>query len=394
MTKQDGTQAHATLSPSAAKRWISCPASIRVEQEILLQQAEAEPSAYALEGTAAHALAELRARHEMLLSVPETEFRAALAEWRQSYQISSETEREMFHYTDLYLDLLRQRMTLYPHTQLLLEQRMPTGIPGCWGTSDAVLVSPQHVEIVDLKYGQGVMVWADDPQLRLYGIGALETYGDLLGDAEIVRLTVFQPRLEHESVFELQADELRAWRDSIIPIAELALSEDAPFGPSEDACRWCEASGRCRAQMEWATQRDFGSVDLLTPEEMAELLPMLGGIEQFCSDLRRQALELAYSLGTPIPGHKVVMSGSKRYVTDSDKAIGILTAAGYDPDDVSSRKVAGIGVLEKLLGKEQFADILGPVVDKTPGRPSLVSEDDPRPAISSLGEASKDFSDG
>jgi hypothetical protein len=79
---------------------------------------------------------------------------------------------------------------------LLLEQRLPTGIPDCWGTSDAVIVSPDAVEVCDFKYGLGVRVDAEgNPQIRLYGVGALEAYGDLLGDVHTVRLHIFQPRL-------------------------------------------------------------------------------------------------------------------------------------------------------------------------------------------------------
>lgn len=390
----DSASAHATLSPSAAERWISCPASIRVEQEIMLEAVEAVSSPYALEGTAAHALAELRARAQINLSVPEKEFQAALVDWRAEHSIAPETEQEMLLHTDSYIVLLRELLARHPNSILLLEQRVPTGIPGCWGTADAVIVSPVHVEIVDFKYGVGVAVRAyDNPQIKLYGIGALETFGDLLGPVETVHMTIHQPRLDSISTHELPADELRAWRDSILPIAEEALTPDARFGPSEDACRWCDAKGRCRAQLEYATQLDFGRQDdLLSPQEMSEALEIIPAIEQWCSGVRAAALRLAYSEATPIPGFKVILSGGKRYVTDNEGAIRLLEQEGYSPDDVSTRKVFGIGALEKLLGKDRFQGILGGVIDKTPGNPALVPEDDKRVAISPEGEAAKEFS--
>jgi len=373
---------HATLSPSAASRWIKCPASIRMEETVPPQK----DSVYAREGTAAHARAELMARELILGEGP-----ADVAGWRAEFDISDEADAEMEEHALAYVDFLRTRLAANPGSVLLLEQRLPTGIKGCWGTSDAVIVSPEVVEIVDFKYGMGVKVDAPvNPQLRLYGVGALDTYGELLGEVQVTRMWVHQPRLGHIDGEEISANELRAWRDSIKPVAEEALGPDARFGPGEDTCRWCPAAGRCRAQMEYATQRDFGKPDTLDEEEVGDLLKRVPAIEAWCAALKDYALNRVYSEGVPIPGFKVVMSGGRRSIVDPEGALAALTAIGYAADEVSQRKMKGIGELETLL-KGDFDVAVGPFVKKGSGSPSLVPESDKRVAINPEAQAQEDF---
>lgn len=380
---------HATLSPSSAERWIACPASIRMAESV---PPETE-STYAREGTAAHALAELMARHQILEELKLRKYSAALREWRIEYDISDDAEAEMTEHGQGYVDYLRARLDEIPDGQLLLEQRLPTGIPDSWGTSDAILVSPIFVESVDFKYGLGVQVEAvGNPQLRLYGVGALEAYGDLLGDVETVRLTVYQPRLAHVAHEELTAAELREWRDSLLPIAAAALGPDAPFGPSEDACRWCPASGSCMAQLEWATARDFGvQPEHMDDDELAAALDAIPFIKQWATAVEAYALNRAYSEGKPIPGYKVVISGGRRSVTgDVHDLVVTAQAAGYQTADVAVLKPKGIGDLEKTL-KGDFAGVAAPFITKSTGSPSLVPDTDNRPAINPESQAAEDF---
>jgi len=378
---------HATLSPSSAERWLQCPASVRVIEA--LPKGETEDSVYAQEGTAAHAMAELMARKQIL---GEKVTAQKLAAWRKKYNIASDAEAEMLEHGQAYVDYLVSRIEEDADAQLLLEQKLPTGVPSSFGTSDAIIVSPTMVESVDYKYGLGVRVEAQgNPQLRLYGIGALEAYGDLLGEVETVRLTIFQPRLDHVDFEELPAAELRAWRDSIIPIAEVALGPDAPFGPGEVSCRWCPASGQCTAQMEWATLRDFGvKPDVMTPDELAQALDDLPFIKAWVAAVEAYSLNRVYSEGNPIPGYKVVMSGGRRGVTDPEGLVKAANALGYKTEDVAVLKTKGIGDLEKLL-KEDFDVVASPFITKGTGSPSLVPESDKREAISPEGQAAHDF---
>lgn len=383
---------HAVLSPSSAERWTKCPASVRLASTI----PPGGTSIYAEEGTCAHARAEIEARLAFGM-INRAQHTREVNTWRKHWQkrigLTEEQEEEMALHVDRYVSLLLSKAAEHPATSLLLEQRVPTGVPSCWGTSDAVLVSPVHVEIVDLKYGMGVQVDAvENPQLRLYGVGALEAFGDVIGDTEFVRCTVFQPRLGHVSTETLTADALRAWRDSLLPVAEEALGDDAHFQPGDAQCRWCPASGQCRAQLEWATARDFSvPADTLTNSEIADVLTDLPMIEQWCKAVRELAFSKVYNDKEHVPGFKVVRSAGRRGIPDSEGAIEALLQVGHDLNEISTRKIKGIGELEKLLGKAQFATVLDPYVVKGEGSLSLVPEDDPRSAADPNTDAAKDF---
>jgi hypothetical protein len=359
-----------------------------------------ESSVYAKEGTCAHALGEIEARLSFGIITPAEATRERNL-WRKHWQaeigLTEEQEEEMANHVAAYVDLIHERADAYPDSNVLFEQRLATGIPSSWGTSDTVIVSPVHVEVVDLKYGMGVRVSAvGNPQLRLYGVGALEGIAELLGDPETVTMTVFQPRLDHTDSETMTAADLKAWRDSLIPIAEIALGDDAPFGPSEDACRWCPAAGQCRAQLEWATQADFGTpADLLEPAELAEALAQVDAIEKWCEQVRAVGLDLIYTKGTPVPGWKAVRSGGKRSIPvgNQEAAIEAMVQVGLSIEEISTRKTKGIGDLVKLLGKPKFAAIVEPYVVKGQGSISLAPEGDKRPAINPNTEAQKEFSE-
>lgn len=399
---------HAKLSPSDSARWISCPAAIRMDETLREQGLLVdEDSSFAREGTLAHALGEIEASLHFGL-ITKRKYNAEYKKWLAEFdaeEYEPGTLKEMKEHVRSYVALIEERLQRRPNSQLLLEQRLDSGIERCWGTSDTVIVSDTHIEIIDFKYGSGVYVEAEDnSQLRIYGLGALRTFGELLGNLDLIVTTVHQPRMDNVSSEEMHPDDLIAWSDGVAaPSAAEALhNPNAKFGPSEKACRWCPAAGICRARIEKATQEDFGDIfteeeptpappETLTPEELSLALKRVGSIKAWCAALEASALEMAYGQGKQIPGWKVVRSGGQRYVTDHPAAIQTLIDAGYDHSAVANIKTKGIGELEKLLGKPKFKELLDPLVDKSSGRESLVPEDDKREAISPASEAAKDF---
>jgi len=385
---------HALLSPSSAERWIACPASVRLVQS--LPDTGEGDSPYAYQGTVAHELAFLKAsRH--FGKITEDQFLHRRSVWRTEHSLlldRDEVEVEMERHTDAYVELLAEEMALHYNSQIMLEQRLDTGVPSSWGTGDAVIVSPVHVASVDFKYGEGVAVpVVGNPQLRLYAVGALDTYGDLLGEVKEIRVIVHQPRLDHILVDVMTPEDLRRWRDEVaIPAAEEALGPDPHFGPSEDACRWCPAKGRCRAQLEWIFDEPFGDPDLLTPEEMAATYARLGAIQDWMKAVEEAALRMAYSEGTKIPGYKVVLAGGRRTITDPSAAVDHLVKKhGYAPDEVAKFSMRGIGELEALMGKDKFAELLRPYIKPPTGKPALVHDNDKRPAIEPNSQAAIEF---
>lgn len=391
---------HATLGPSGASRWLRCPASIRMSQKVPKQGS----SPFALEGTIAHELGEIRASAHFGL-ITEEELAQRMREWDKLFQDTygnDEPRRaEMNSHIDGYIKLIAERMAISPHSQVLFEQRLETGVPGCWGTSDVVIFSPDHVEIIDLKYGSGVPVSATwNPQLMLYGVGALDAYGDILGDTDTVFTTIYQPRLDNTSIFEISAADLRAWRDwHVTPLAREALEDpDARFGPSATACRWCPAAGICGPRMAHNTSQDFmdqEDIGTITPEKMADVLRAAPEFKAWLSAVENAALDRAYSQNKPVPGFKVVRSGGRRAIPAGVQAAAVqeLIDAGFSAESVAQFKTRGLGELEKIVGGRKNLDqLIGHRIEKSVGKPSLVPEDDKRAAISPEASAAADFS--
>jgi hypothetical protein len=380
---------HARLSPSAAERWLSCPASVGMSENIVAPPGD---SHFAAEGTSAHTLAYLKAAlafGKINGKRYETEHKV----WKREAEVAGYDTLEMEQHTNTYVQFLQELVDGADHYQIYLERRVDCGVPTVWGTADCIVVIGGVVYVVDFKYGTGVQVDADgNPQLRLYALGALDGYGDVLETTEYVQAVIYQPRLNHISAEMLTADDLRAWRKEVaIPGARLALGDVLVFNPSEAACRWCPAAGECKPRMMHITTQDFGHPDVMTPEELGEARGRVAEIERWCADIKDTAMAKAYGQGIPIPGWKVVRGSGRRYIVDETRAISELLDHGFEPDQVQTTKIKGFGDLEKLVGKKVLPEILGDLIDKTPGSPALVPESDKREAISAIDSAQEDF---
>src|SRR6185369_2608750 len=182
---------HARLSPSASERWISCPASV-LDIEALPVEIIPPTNFYAEEGTVCHALAEIRGRAHFG-HITKAQAKKEVTKWRKDNGVDLHTENEMWGHVDTWLEVLQEKFNEYPGSTIFFEQRLDTGVPSSWGTTDAAIVSRQHIFVVDFKYGAGIQVDAQgNPQLRLYGLGVLDEH-DVLGDIEDVTMVVVQP---------------------------------------------------------------------------------------------------------------------------------------------------------------------------------------------------------
>lgn len=387
---------HAVLGPSAAARWLTCTASVAME-ETVPRQPEA---AYAREGTLAHELAELTASLELGLT-PAGELDEKIAVWekeaREFFGDSAETEMSaMEDFVRWYVDFLDEARG--DDGVVFLEQQLPAGVDGCWGTSDAVIVTPDTVHIVDFKYGQGVEVSpVANPQLMLYALGALDKYRDLIDTTTKVKMSIHQPRINNVGSWEVTPEYLTTWREEVVrPAAAKALSRDeGEFRPSEKACRFCPAGGVCKARAEALVNEAFSDEDprVISPEDRARYLARVGEFKAWLKALEETSLDLAYSQGVEIPGWKVVRSGARRVVADEEKAFSRLEAAGYTSDQFSKRKIVGVTDLDRLVGKAKFWEVLGDAAHTRPGRPSLVPESDKRQAITKKSDYKGMFDD-
>lgn len=383
---------HSRLSPSSAERWIQCPGSIRLVDQS--GRGGDNGSIYAEEGTHAHRMAELRALLEFgQMTVQEYEL--GVKHWQETApaHVDAIGLVEMMDHANEYVEVLKDLVAERPRSTVVIEQKVQSGIPGCWGTADAIIISDTHVHVVDYKYGMGVAVDAvDNPQLKLYALGALEEFGSL-GEIHTLCATIHQPRLDSLSHVCYSVDELLGWRDEEVrPQAMLALGTEGYLSPSEEACRWCPVAGDCKARAEHVLRQDFGNPDLLNPAEIGEILGRVDDIKNWCKAVDARALELAYSEDTRIPGWKVIRSSGRRSIKDHEGAIRALMAKKLRKKDVSRITTKPLGELEKLVGgKRKLTEILGDLIDPGQGKESLVPDDDDRPEISSLSAAREDF---
>lgn len=380
---------HARLSASGAKKWINCPGSIQLEENF-----EDKPSQFAEEGTNAHALGEAKIR----LATKEynrTKYHNAI----RNLEITEDMEDYAESYKNYVIERYNSALQKTPDAILMLEQRLDFSkyVPDGFGTGDAVIIAEGKLEIIDLKYGKGVEVSAvDNPQLRLYALGAYEAF-DMLYGFDTVEMTIYQPRLDNISLENISVAELLEWGESVKKAAQLANDDSVIECVAGKHCDtgFCKARPVCRAYAEERQKMavyDFKPPAMLTVAEIADIIEQSALLEKWAKLVCDYALEQAYKHGVEYPGYKVVEGRSNRKYSKTDSEIAkILTDNGYQESDILVHKLKGITDIEKLLGKKTFAEVLGSYVVKPPGKPTLVCSEDKRPAINSAMQAQEDF---
>lgn len=382
---------HAKLSSSASKRWLGCPGSVKLSEHY-----PNGSSIYADEGTIAHGVAEgMISKDDKLVQKYKVEADKFYREHPELNGTFLEMKMILQPYVDYVLEEYAEQVHEDEAAQLMTEERVDLTeyIPGGFGTSDVVILRQGRLHIIDLKYGKGVAVSAEDnPQLKLYALGTLARF-DMLYDIEDVVMTIYQPRLDNVSTDTIKAKDLYAWGEEVIkPGAQLALSEDAPVHAG-DWCQFCPARYDCkeRARDAMELQKYLGQM-VLSPEEIAEILGKIDRLTKFAEDIKDSALTKALD-GEKIPGWKVVEGRSiRKYVGSEEEIVRQCEGAGYDQALLYERKLLTITNMEKLMGKKQFAEVLGAYVEKPEGKPTLAPESDKRPAITN-NSAAEDFAD-
>jgi len=381
---------HAILSASGAYRWLACPPSARLEEQF----AETT-STYAEEGTLAHGIAEQKLRF-LLKQISAQDYAQALQIFEKNEFYSASMLDYIETYTSIVMEKVNEAKARSADAVVLLEQKLDFSdwVPEGFGTGDVVVISDGVLEIIDLKYGKGVPVAAEDnAQMRLYALGALATF-DSLYDIKTVRMTIVQPRLDSISSDEIPAETLYWWADTeLIKRAQLAWEGKGEFQAGEH-CRFCRARYTCRARAEAnleLAKMEFKKPELLTDEEIGEVLKQADELKAWVSDVFDYALVQARDHGKKFPGWKLVEGRSVRQYADEDTVAKKLTEAGYKEEQIYEKKLWGITAMEKLLGKALFNELLGGLVIKPPGKPTLVPEADKRPEINSIAAAMADF---
>ena len=360
---------HAILSASSSHRWLNCNPSARLELEFEDRETEA-----AAEGTAAHALCEHKLRKALKM--------------RSRKPTSQYDSDEMDEHTDGYvsfvLETFEETKKVCSDPVILIEQRLNFSrfVPDGFGTGDCIIISDNTLHIIDFKYGQGVLVEAEEnPQMMLYALGALEIY-DALYDIENISMTIYQPRRENVSTWTITVSELRAWTENtLIPKAEKAYKGEGDYCTGS-WCTFCKAAVKCRARAEEKldlARYEFKAPPLLTDDEIEEILTKLDDLTKWANEITAYAQDAALNHGKEWRGFKVVEGRSNRKYTDEDAVAEAAKTAGYT--DIFRQSLIPITEMEKLMGKKDFAEILDGLVYKPPGKPTLVPVSDKRQAI-------------
>lgn len=385
--------AHALLSPSGASRWIACPRSARLEQQFPDRAGQA-----AAEGTLAHELAELMIGFK-LGHVKKPAYTKALKTIQSNELYSVEMLNYMDEYSSYVLEEFHNVQAHTPDADIFLETRldMTDYVPEGFGTGDVCIVADHVLNFIDLKYGKGVPVDAtENKQMMLYALGLIKEYAHLY-DAHTVRMTIYQPRLDSISTWEITVEDLLDWAETVLkPAAQLAFEGKGEFSPGKH-CQFCKAKAVCRANAEWnleAAKKEFTNPDLLTEEEVAEVLERSASLKKWLTSVEDYALMKAIHEGTQWPGLKLVEGRSNRRYIDENAVVVRLCEAGVDKDKIyKPQSLVGITELQKNIGKPLFTQIIEPLLEKPPGAPTLVSEEDPRPVYSDPKSAASDFAD-
>lgn len=370
---------HALISPSAAKRWIACPGSVRLTQDF-----PDKGSKYAAEGTFAHSVCETLLRH-WWEKIPLSRKKAELAALRKNEWYSEELEEYCKIYVDLVKSTMKDVLKKDPSATLDIEVKLDLTdiIPEGFGTGDAIIVYDGMLIVFDFKYGRGVKVEAkENAQMRCYAYGALKAYEQLFEIREVI-MTIVQPRVENGiSAERITADELRRYCETVVkPAAEAAFRGEQTFRSGEH-CRFCPANGQCAAQAEENAAmmaQAFSAPEpmLLSDEELSQILLQAPAVEKWLKAVKEYALEAALN-GIEIPGMKLVAGRSTRSYSDEEALLDSLHDAGVEDALIYERNLLSPAKLEKLLGKKEYNAVAAPYVTVAPGKPTLVPETDKR----------------
>jgi hypothetical protein len=365
---------HAFLSPSASHRWLACPPSAK-----LCAKAADQSSEYAKQGTDAHSLCAYLIEKELGRDVSDPT--KDLGYYDQEMQQCAEG------YADFVMEEYAKVRQSCGDAEVMIEQKVDFSrwVKGGTGTADCIILSDGTAEVIDFKYGLGIMVSADseehggNPQLMCYCLGVLEMF-DGIYDIDILKMVIYQPRRENVSIYTMSKAELLRWAEDVLaPTALLAMEGKGEFkaGPH---CQFCKVKATCRKRAEYnleLAKYDFEMPDELEDYEIDAILIKVDQLTAWASDVKEYALNQAL-LGVDYGHFKVVEGRSNRKYTSEEAVAQAVTDAGYDPYE---KKLLGITAMTALLGKKKFEELLGGMVYKPSGKPTLVSKSDKRPVL-------------
>ena len=387
---------HSKFSASSSKRWMACPGSM-----VLSAGVPDTSSKYAEEGTRAHQASEAVLRGET-----------------PAYD-----DEDMQAHVAVYVDNIRQYAE---GGELMVEQKLNyakylgAGADAAWGTSDAVIIKGDEIQVHDLKYGQGEVVDpANNPQMMLYALGALDAFDGLAGDFKRVRLVIHQPRVvKAPQEWDCSVEELLAFgaeakkavhgvraSEEGMRSVEAGTKEQAEWEaqylrPNADACRWCRAKATCpslRADVAStvfstvpASAEDFADLTVPGKEHIAPATDDWLGASMAKADLIedwlkavRAEVERRLLAGGSVPGYKLVQGKQgNRAWRDAAEAEALLKSFRLKEAEMYDFKLISPTAAEKVLAESPKRWVKAQaIISRSAGKPSVAPLKDKRPAL-------------
>lgn len=399
---------HARLSPSASKRWMTCPGSIRLTEQLGIKD---KPSKYAAEGTVAHEIHEL-----CLLNNEEAD--KYLGRTMEADGFKFKVTQNMVDAVNESLEYIRLRIEEAEESGLQVETLIEVrsclkylGIPGLdGGTSDVILLFWDfdddgnryllEIEIVDYKHGSGVAVEVtNNSQALCYATGVHELYKEhKISDG--ITMTISQPRAHHVDgeirSLNICVEDLEDWKTGeLVPKAKLCHEEDAPLVPSDDGCRFCPAAGQCPALYDKTqeiaiadfAEDKFPDPIVMTTEQKLTVMDHAAMLRSFIVAVENQVKSEVDHGSKEYEGrYKLVRKTTRRKFTDD------ATDPDFSPlldhleeDDVFEKKMRTMTEIEKRLKKSLGAKVAKELMDDITTKPEgdlvIAPESDKRKAI-------------
>lgn len=400
---------HALLSPSGAKKWLSCAASLACEKDIPNTSGKA-----AVLGTAMHTIAEMHLNQYIkgtalplerevgayVLDEGKGQIKALISPMKGAVLITADMIEQVRKYTDYCKAIIDVATYAKLEMRVNLTEVLHPGYEGVetFGTADLVAVqelanTDEHMLIIgDLKTGRHRVEAKENKQLMLYALGVYRRLKRRY-NITVVRLVIFQPYAGGASEWDISVEGLELFAKFAQKRALLALDayyrgkknlKASDFKPSVDGCQWCRFSKQCAARTKTVNsvlaeelEDDFALE--LTPEQLVAEYEKLPLLRQHIDKVEKAMSAVLHS-GKKVPGYKLVEG------RPGNRAWKDIDAIEVSHGDILKKEVLMSPTeAAKVLSPDEMA-ALEPFITRKPGAPCVATTDDKRPEWNQVSE--------
>jgi hypothetical protein len=246
------------------------------------------------------------------------------------------------------------------------------------GTADCVIISADHLHVIDFKSGRGLVPVEGNPQLMAYALGVLEELDEV---PKKITLHISQPAIGYQQGWTVTKKALKQFGRDLKEAANLCFVPEPIFTPTENNCRWCSAAPHCdvlKTKMAAVMHKDFSGrvFDPTPPEELNDeqitaLLSHKSMIERYLSQIEKAAVTRLLE-GEKLEAFKLGYTKTNRRWSPNaeEKMTELLGDEAFSP-----KKLIGISIAERLVDPKVIASL----TVKPEGAPKLVLKSSSEP---------------